>query len=52
MKQTLKNQAKLSGIALAAVGAFAAFGPCWPPPCGRPDLYQSQYHRRASNERG
>ena len=37
MKQTLKNQAKLSGIALAAVGAFAAFGTVLAaPPAGGP----------------
>jgi len=37
MKQTLKNQAKLSGIALAAVGAFAAFGAVLAaPPAGGP----------------
>jgi hypothetical protein len=37
MKQTLKNQAKRSGIALAAVGAFAAFGTVLAaPPAGGP----------------
>ena len=42
MKQTLKNQAKRSGLALAMVGAFAAFGTVLAaPPASGPAFVQS-----------